>query len=139
MTDPKSEVAGVVERFLDAVSREDRQGIRAHHAQNVLMFDFPNTVRGIAEYEKTWDFFFASRRGPITFSPSGLQASANDGVGFVTCEVHCDGTTAGPLDFRLTVGLVKRGGHWEIAHEHHSLATNDEPYIPKETRATRGS
>jgi ketosteroid isomerase-like protein len=25
------------------------------------------------------------------------------------------------LDFRLTVGLVRRSGRWLIAHEHHSI------------------
>jgi hypothetical protein len=31
------------------------------------MFDFPDTVRGLDDYDRTWDFFFDSQRGPITF------------------------------------------------------------------------
>lgn len=91
-------------------------------------------MRGIAEYDRTWDFFFDSKRGPIIFAPSDLQASAGEDVAFVTCEVHCEGTTAGPLDFRLTVGLEKRGGDWVIAHEHHSLPTREETMVMPEKR-----
>jgi ketosteroid isomerase-like protein len=101
-------VITIVRDFLDAVARGDRKAIRMHHADDILMYDFPDTVRGIAEYDRTWDFFFDSQRGPITFAPSELKASAGEDVAFVTCEVHCEGTTAGPLDFRLTVGLEKR-------------------------------
>ena len=136
MNDAESEIASIVEQFLIAVSRGDREGIRARHAKDLLMYDFPDTVRGIEAYDRTWDFFFDQQRGPITFSPSNLQATASDGVGFVTCEVHCEGTAAGPLDFRLTVGLVKREGNWEITHEHHSLPTNDQRYVMPEKKRT---
>jgi ketosteroid isomerase-like protein len=129
------EVAEIVRRWLAAVSRGDREGIREHHAEDVLMFDFPDTVRGIAEYDRTWDFFFDSQRGPITFSPSDVAATAGDNVAFVTCEVHCEGTTAGPLDFRLTVGLEKHDGEWTITHEHHSLPTTDQKFVMPEKQA----
>jgi ketosteroid isomerase-like protein len=139
MNDAESKVATIVERFLIAVSRGDREGIRARHGKDLLMYDFPDTVRGIEAYDRTWDFFFDQQRGPITFSPSNLQATAGDSVGFVTCEVHCEGTAAGPLDFRLTVGLVKREGNWEITHEHHSLPTGDERYVMPEKRTAGAS
>ena len=124
----------IVRDFLDAVARGDRKAIRARHADDILMYDFPDTVRGIAEYDRTWDFFFHSQRGPITFAPSDLKASAGEDVAFVTCEVHCEGTKAGPLDFRLTVGLEKRGGDWVIAHEHHSLPARNEAVVMPEKR-----
>jgi ketosteroid isomerase-like protein len=127
-------VIAIVRDFLDAVARGDRKAIRARHADDVLMYDFPDTVRGIAEYDRTWDFFFDSQRGPITFAPSEIKASAGEDVAFVTCEVHCDGTKAGPLDLRLAVGLEKRGGNWVIAHEHHSLPTRDEEMVMPEKR-----
>lgn len=134
----RQEVSDIVRRFLAAVSRGDRDGIRKHHSKSVLMFDFPNTVRGLAEYDRTWDFFFDSQRGPITFAPSNVEATAGENVAFVSCEVHCDGTTAGPLDFRLTIGLEKRDGSWEITHEHHSMPTTDEQLIMPEKRGESG-
>jgi ketosteroid isomerase-like protein len=58
-----------------------------------------------------------------------MEATAGERVAFVTCKMHCEGTSAGPLDFRLTVGLEKRDGEWVITHEHHSLPTKDERFI----------
>jgi ketosteroid isomerase-like protein len=135
MSTPNGEqVKQVVKDWADAISKGDRGAILAHHAENVLMYDFPNQVRGLKEYDKTWDFFFENKRGAITFSPSNLEATAGEHVAFVTCNMHCDGTTAGPLDFRLTVGLEKRAGEWVITHEHHSLPTTDERFIDDKAR-----
>jgi ketosteroid isomerase-like protein len=96
-----SAIQAVIEQWAQAVSRGDREGIIARHSEDVLMFDFPSTARGIEAYAKTWDFFFDSQRGPITFAPSDLRVTAGDDVAFATCSMHCDGTSAGPLDFRL--------------------------------------
>jgi ketosteroid isomerase-like protein len=129
-----SDIRSIIERWTQAVSRGDRKGILANHSADVLMFDFPNTARGIEAYDKTWDFFFDSQRGAITFAPSELEVTAGESVAFATCNVHCDGTAAGPLDFRLTVGLRKVDGAWTILHEHHSVPTVEEKYIPPAER-----
>jgi ketosteroid isomerase-like protein len=129
------QVKKIVTDWTDAVSKGNRSGILAHHSDDVLMYDFPNEVRGLKAYDGTWDFFFENQRGPITFRPSNVEATAGENVAFVSCSVHCDGTTAGPLDFRLTVGLKKIDGRWTIVHEHHSLPTTDEQYIDDESEA----
>jgi hypothetical protein len=56
-------------------------------------------------------------KGKITYAPSDLRVTAGDDVAFVSCLVHCDGTSAGQLDFRLTVGFEKRAGEWIVVHE----------------------
>ncbi|HEY0629036.1 MAG TPA: nuclear transport factor 2 family protein [Sphingomicrobium sp.] len=121
----RSEVEKVVTDWARAVSEGDRNKILAHHADDVRMFDFPDTAEGLEAYDKTWDFFFDNQLGPITFAPSDIRVTAGQDVAFVSCNMHCDGTTAGPLDFRLTMGLEKRDGQWVITHEHHSLPTVD--------------
>ena len=93
------------------------------------MFDFPGTVEGLDAYDRTWDFFFKDPRGPISFVPRDIVVTAGKDVAFVSCLVHCDGTSAGPVDFRLTTGLRKIGGDWVIVHEHHSLPTKEERFI----------
>jgi ketosteroid isomerase-like protein len=129
-----AEIRATIENWASAVSKGDRKGILARHSQEVLMFDFPNTAKGIEAYDKTWDFFFDGQRGPITFAPSELVVTAGDDVAFATCMVHCDGTSAGPLDFRLTTGLRKLNGVWTILHEHHSMPTVEERFIPSDFR-----
>jgi ketosteroid isomerase-like protein len=100
----EEQVTRMVRGFLDAVSRGDRKAILAHHAEDLLMFDFPDTVRGLGEYDRTWDFFFESQRGPITFEPEEFLATVGDPVAFVSSIVHGDGTTGGvvplPADSR---------------------------------------
>ena len=129
-------VEGIVRGWLDAVSRGDREQIRANHADDLLMYDFPYTVHGLTEYDRTWDFFFDNQRGPITFAPEHLASTVGDHVAFVHCDVHCDGTTAGSFRFRLTVGLEKRNGTWLITHEHHSVPTTDKTLIMPEKQDT---
>ena len=118
------EVRTVIENWAKAVSAGDRKAILAHHADDLLMFDCPATVQGLSAYDKTWDFFFANPRGPISFVPRDMAVIADNEVAFVSCEMHCDGTSAGPVDFRLTTGLRKIEGEWVIVHEHHSVPTD---------------
>ena len=56
-----------------AIEAEDRAGILAGHDPDVLMYDFPNEVRGIEAYDRTWNFFFASRACPITFRARDIE------------------------------------------------------------------
>lgn len=128
------QVRRIVVDWADAVSCGDRAAILARHAPDVLMYDFPAEVRGLEAYDRTWDFFYSQQAGPITFAPSEVQATAGSGVAFITCHMHCDGTNAGPLDFRLTVGLEKRDGQWTITHEHHSVRTVEDRFIEGEGR-----
>lgn len=115
----------LVTAWAGGVETADRGAILAHHADDLVMFDCPDIVRGIDAYSRTWDFFDDSRRGAITFAPGAITVTAGDTAGFASCEVHCDGTTAGPIDFRLTVGFEKRAGAWTIVHEHHSMPVTD--------------
>jgi ketosteroid isomerase-like protein len=124
-------IRALIENWARAISSGDRKAILAHHAPDMLMFDFPpNIVRGLDEYNRTWDFFYQSPRGPISFVPRELKVTPGSDVAFASCLIHCDGTSAGPLDLRLTVGLRKIDGEWTIVHEHHSVPTVEERFLP---------
>ena len=129
VTNAENEVRAIIENWARAVESGDRKAILANHADDLLMFDFPDEVRGIQAYDRTWDFFFDQPKGPIHYTPSELVVTAGDQVAFATCLVHCDGTSAGALDFRLTTGLKKEGGSWTIVHEHHSVPTREERFL----------
>jgi ketosteroid isomerase-like protein len=130
----EEKIATIIRDWTRAIENRDREGILAKHADDLLMIDFPNTVHGIAAYAKTWDFFDQSRRGEVVFRPSNLKVTAGDHVAFAHCDIHCEGTTAGPIDLRLTTGLVKRGGEWIVTHEHHSMPTENETLIGPDVR-----
>lgn len=128
-------IRDLIESWAQAVATGDRAGTLAHHSENIVMIDFPNTVRGIKAYATTWDFFDDSRRGTVVFAPSEIEVTAGKDVAFVHCSIHCDGTTGGSFDLRLTTCLVKRGEEWVVTHEHHSVPTKDDvligPDVPK--------
>lgn len=139
MTGNEAQVREMLIDWTKAISAGDRDAILAHHDDDLLMFDFLNTVVGIDAYDATWDFFFENQRGPITFEPSDIRVTAGGDVAFASCAIHCDGTSAGPLDLRLTMGLKKIDGRWVILHEHHSVPTTEDRYIDEkqdERRAT---
>jgi len=127
----ENEVRSMIENWARAVSSGNRMAIIANHSEDMRMFDFPDIVEGLKAYDETWDFFFANPRGPITFAPSKIEIAAGDDVAFASCLVHCDGTSAGSLDFRLTTGLRRIDGQWVIVHEHHSVPTIEERFIGK--------
>lgn len=122
----ESEVRTIVENWAKAISVGDRAAILANHSSDLLMFDFPGTVEGLDAYDKTWDFFFADPLGPISFVPREIAVSASDSIAFVSCMVHCEGTSAGPVDLRLITGLRRVGADWVIVHGHHSVPTKEE-------------
>ena len=125
----ETEVRAVILNWAKAISAGDRAAILAHHSSDLLMFDFPGTVNGLDDYDKTWDFFFANPLGPISFVPREIVVTASDDVAFASCMVQCEGTSGGHVDFRLTTGLRKTGGKWVIVHEHHSVPTKEERFI----------
>ena len=125
----ENEVRVIVQNWAKAISEGDRAAILAHHSPDLLMFDFPATVKGLTAYDKTWDFFFTDPIGPISFVPREMVVSASDDIAFVSCMVQCEGTSGGHVDFRLTTGLRKTGGKWLIVHEHQSVPTKEERFI----------
>lgn len=125
----EKQIGNMIVAWTKAVAGGDRDGVLAHHARDMLMYDFPSTVRGIDAYAETWDFFDDSRTGPVTFDPRDITVTAGADLAFATCEIHCDGTTAGPLDLRLTVCFERRSDGWVVTHEHHSLPTEDDRLI----------
>jgi ketosteroid isomerase-like protein len=80
-TSEEPRIRALIENWARAISSGDRKAILAHHAPDVLMFDFPpNIVRGLDEYNRTWDFFYQSPRGPISFVPRELEVTPGSDV-----------------------------------------------------------
>jgi len=129
----QSEIKALIEDWAAAVRRHDLPAILAHHDENIVMFDVPPPLqsRGLAEYRKTWDLFFAYHQPGQAFDVEELQIWAGDTVAFAVAVMRCGSATAsGPplssgFQFRLTIGLCKLDGAWRIHHEHHSVPATD--------------
>lgn len=120
-------IRALIKRWADAVREHDYDGILADHDPDIVMFDVPPPIRsrGIDEYRRTWDLFFAVHRPSDAFDVLELEVAAGHDVAFAVAMMRC-GDTSGkgeriPLDFRLTIGLRKVGDRWRVVHEHHSV------------------
>jgi uncharacterized protein (TIGR02246 family) len=126
-------IKALIEAWADAVRRHDQLAILAHHDDDIVMFDVPPPLqsRGLAEYKKTWDLFFAYHQPGQAFDVEELQICVGDTIAFAVAIMRCGSATvsgpsaSGGLQFRLTMGLCKVDGTWRIQHEHHSVPATD--------------
>lgn len=125
--DEEAKVRDLVEAWAKAIENKDIEGTVAHHSADVVYFDVPvQAVTGIEAYRKSFEEFFPwiSQAG---FKLSDLKVTAGDDVAFCQAFIHCGLTrvdeTGKTLEQvpRLTIGLHKVNGRWEITHEHHSV------------------
>jgi ketosteroid isomerase-like protein len=91
----ESEFKALIEAW--AVRRHDLPAILAHHDDDIAMFDVPPPLqsRGLAEYRKTWDLFFAYHQPWQAFDVEELQMRVGDAVAFAVAIMRC-----GPLQGR---------------------------------------
>jgi uncharacterized protein (TIGR02246 family) len=126
MRDAEVQIRALIERWANAVQRQDIETIIADHAADMLMFDVPppNELRGIAAYRDSWAPFFEHFKHGGVFAIERLDITAGDDIAFATALLRCG--TKQELEknpttrLRLTVGLRKERDRWIIAHEHHS-------------------
>jgi ketosteroid isomerase-like protein len=126
MSSPEQAVREILESWAESVRRQDIDGVLAHHAEGILMFDVvpPLLVRGLEAYRTSWaDQFFPWYGSDGRFDLDEVRVAAGDRVAFATGLIRCAGTERGKrheLIVRLTVCFEKRNGQWTIVHEHHS-------------------
>jgi uncharacterized protein (TIGR02246 family) len=128
-----AEIKALIETWADAVRRHDLPAILRHHDDDIVMFDVPPPLqsRGLMEYKKTWDLFFAYHQPGQAFDVEELQMCVGETVAFAVAIMRCGSATGsgppvqGGFQFRLTIGLRKVDGAWRILHEHHSVPATD--------------
>src|SRR5215218_9292382 len=116
-------VRALLEAWALAVREADLEGVLAHHADDIVMFDVPAPlqVRGIDAYRKQCELFF-KEQGKGAFELGELEIAAGDGVAFAHAILICSTSDpASQFRVRLTVGLRKVDGDWRVTHEHHSV------------------
>lgn len=124
------QIRDLVERWAAAAHAGDMPAVLADHAPDIVMFDVSppqRGVRGLEAYRETWPGFFAWQASGAVFELESLEITSGADVAFAFALLRC-GT---PADFerdpeqrlRLTLGLRRMDGGWEVAHEHHSFAS----------------
>ena len=126
-----SAIRQVIESWAAAVRRRDLEGILKHHSSDIIMFDVPPPFqsKGLEAYKQTWDLFFSCSSDPVVFEVTSMTIFASSDTAFVITTMRSTAPGSGgereKLDFRLTIGLQKIGGHWTIVHEHHSVPASE--------------
>ena len=122
----EEEISKLVENWAAAVRNRDIDGILAHHAEDIVMYDVPLPFEsvGINAYRKTWDLFFKCTK-PDVFDIQELHVVADENVAFCYAAMKCadksDSKEFVELPFRLTIGLKKIANEWIVVHEHQSI------------------
>ncbi|MGK2865217.1 MAG: YybH family protein [Mycobacterium sp.] len=124
----ESDIRALITAWVDAIRACDLDGVTAAHSPDIVMFDVPppyEGVRGAQAYRDTWPPFFEFIRSGATFELLELDIEAGDNVAFAHGLLRCGGQKefADNPDnrLRLTMGLRRTNGQWQIAHEHHSF------------------
>ncbi len=126
VTTDEAQIRQLVEAWAKSVRAKDIDGILAHHAPSILLFDVPPPVqfRGIEAYRASWEHFFPWFADSGVFEISELDITAGHDVAFCHGLIRCGGTEASgekvELVVRVTVGCRKINGQWTVTHEHHS-------------------
>jgi uncharacterized protein (TIGR02246 family) len=128
MGDNATQIRRLIENWADAVHRGDLAAVLADHSDDIVMFDVPppdDGVRGIAAYRETWPPFFTWQTGGATFEVVDLEVVSGADVAFAYALLRC-GTPDEHAEhperrLRITFGLQRRDGAWQVRHEHHSF------------------
>lgn len=124
----ETEIRALVTRWVDGVRACDLDAVSAAHSDDIVMFDVPppyDGVRGMAAYRESWPPFFEFISGGATFELLELDVIAGEEVAFAHGLLRCGGEKEFAQNpdnrLRLTMGLRRVDGRWQIVHEHHSF------------------
>jgi len=124
----ESAVRQLYEAWSAAVRKQDLDAVLSFYTDDVLAFDaiLALQFKGKAAYRKHWEAcmaFCPAGEKETVFSVSELVVQAGGDIAFVHGLLRCGHKEGDRVDaswMRLTAGLRRRGGEWNIAHEHFS-------------------
>jgi PhnB protein len=118
----------LIDDMAKAVRAKDADGVLSHYAANTVRFDLapPLQYAGAdAVDKKGLEDWFSTWRGQIGYEVRDFIVTAGDDVAFCHGFVRISGTKIdgehNDVWTRLTVGLRKIDGAWQVAHEHMSV------------------
>ena len=123
------EIRELITGWASAAHGGDLEALVADHSGDIVMFDVPpphHGVRGLDAYRDTWPGFFKWQASGAVFEIVELDVTEGEDVAFAWALLRCGSPpvlAAHPeRRLRLTVGLRRIQGRWQVTHEHHSFA-----------------
>lgn len=136
MSEDEARVREVLADLASAYRSKDAERIVGDYAPDIVMFSLApplvqrhgvtaeiggdryvdtTTVEGV----KTWLAGFGD--APFEYDTRDLEVAVGGGVAYAHCLARMGSSGVFGLWHRLTFGLRKRDGHWQIAHVHASV------------------
>lgn len=133
-TDAQAEIRNLVDRWQTAFRAKNIEGVMAVYAPGAELTAFdivpPLQTSGAKSYRKNYEEFFAMYEGLIDVQVRNLRIIAGSDTAFLHCLDRMSGTLKGgqrsDLGVRVTSGLGKIDGQWQIVHDHVSVPVNFE-------------
>ena len=124
-TSEKAAVAAVIDDWSKAIGDKDAARVLSHLSGDVVQYTLAPPLQYKGKDAEDLQGWFATWKGPIGGEARDVEINAGSDVAFARSLVHMTGTkTDGEqvdLWFRQTLGLIKQGGTWRIAHVHTSV------------------
>lgn len=116
-----------LEGIAQSIREKDADQLVTFYAPDVVAFDVqpPLDTRGVAEYRKNFERWFASFEGPISFELKNLRVVPGEFTAFshylaLVVGAIADGQKIGYW-VRGTTCFERRDGQWLVSHEHISM------------------
>ena len=116
-----------IEELAQAIRDKNLDQLMAIYAPDVAVFDMrpPLNTRGVGEYRKNFERWFAAFEGPLGFEFKDLRIASGEGAAFCHYLALITGTRPGGRTsgywVRGTTCFEQRDDRWLITHEHISL------------------
>lgn len=123
----ETEIRALIQSWTEALRAKDVARVVSHYTPDLLAFDLapPLAGRGTEPYRRGLETWFPTWRGGIGLEITDLKIRIGGDVAWSTSLNHLTGTRtngeATDVWVRATVGFVKSGGRWRVAHEHVSV------------------
>jgi ketosteroid isomerase-like protein len=133
----EAEIRRIIDAHAAAVRRGDVDAMLADVDEDILIYDVVEPLRrtGRASVRERAAEWVAAYDGPISWDDRDVAVVAGGDVAFCTMLSRVTGTlrTGSRVDMwlRKTLGLQRRGGRWQITHDHGSV-----PFNPESGRAS---
>ena len=116
-----------IEGIAQAIREKNLDHLAGFYAPDVVAFDVqpPLDIRGVAEYRKNFERWFASFEGPISFELKNLRVVPGEFTAFshylaLVVGAIAEGQKTGYW-VRGTTCFERREGEWLVTHEHISM------------------
>lgn len=123
----ESEIKQFLRKFEDAFRSGNIDEILKFYSPDVVAFDMvpPLQIKGVDTYSKAWKEAASMMSPPWIFEPRDEKIYVDGNVAFAHHLANCGATSKeGKVEsgwIRHTVGLVKKGGQWQIVNDHYSV------------------